>query len=63
MIKELQSSFKNKSLLATIALLGFCAPAFAEPAVVLQSSDFVGYFILVNFNGISCSNCIFLFRA
>ena len=42
MIKNLQNSFRNKSLLATAALLGFSGSAFAEAGTVLQSSDFVG---------------------
>ena len=63
MIKELQSSFKNKSLLATIALLGFCAPAFAEPAVVLQSSDFVGIsFWLISMALVAATAFFFLER-
>lgn len=42
MIKNLQNSFRNKSLFATAALLGFSGSAFAEAGTVLQSSDFVG---------------------
>lgn len=63
MIKELQSSFKNKSLLATVALLGFSAPAFAEPAVVLQSSDFVGIsFWLISMALVAATAFFFLER-
>lgn len=42
MIKNLQNSFRNKLLLATVALLGFSESAFAQAGAVLQSSDFVG---------------------
>jgi bacteriorhodopsin len=41
MFKDLNFSSSNKWFAMT-SLLGFSAPAFAEQAVVLQSSDFVG---------------------